>query len=776
MAFTEEARLLGAEALSRASGKAEALVPFALRLLGRLYNDTEIQTTFSQEFNPMELLENAERLTFSVRVRGEVYTVEELLGMIFEMARKMSDTFGHTQIRDCVVTVPPSFTRAQRILLMQTAQAAGLNVVALLHENAAAALYYGIDRLDNETAHHALFYNFGASKVQVSVVKYTASERQVSGAGNKTVEHIEVLSHACNDQLGGRTLDALLASHIADEFERLHKVSPRGSKKTMLRVMNHANKVKKVLSANKVAFVHDDSLYQGKAISYGVQREVLEAMIAGKAEDLLRPVEEALQLANITIENIDSFEIIGGVARIPKVQEILKTYNGNRDLGLHLNGDEAMAHGAALYAANYSHDLYVKPMWLSDVVSYSVKAEFWSPDDPTFTKNGTVFKAGTRVNSKKQLTFSSDKRIVCRLVANYSGKESLLDEYGVTDIPEVAANFSQTPLNVFTFALDPSGLPFLWVVHSEVEVSTDQEPLPASEDNSTETLNETENSLLTGKRKEKLKLKFGHHSLELPAVLNKTDIEAISIKLVDFTKKEKERQKLAEAKSELEGYIYYLREKLDEDTFRTVTTEAERGELESLLQVEGSWLDSPDFHTASSEDLLKRKSAIRSTVFDALDREEEMSKRPSAVEDMKKKLDKLNETAVAHNLTMPWVPATMIEEVFTAVKEAQEWLEGKLQEQTTKQPWESPAFRSAELPWKLDSIKTLLDAIKRIPKPKPPVTSTQKKEKKPEAKPSTPEEESAKAPEETNVPEPEKQPEVEEEPEEPLELPAHSDL
>lgn len=782
LAFTEETRLLGAEALSRASGKAEALVPFALRLLGRLYNDTDTQTAFSQEFNPMELLETPERLTFSVRVRGEVYTVEEILSMIFEMARKMSETFGRTQIRDCVVTVPPSFTRAQRILLMQTAQAAGLNVVSLMHENAAAALYYGIDRQDNETAHHALFYNMGASKVQVSVVKYTASERPVSGTSNKTIEHIEVLSHTCNDQLGGRTFDALLASHIADEFERLHKVNPRSSKKTMLRVMNHANKVKKVLSANKVAFVHDDSLYQGKAISYGVQREVLEALVSSKAQDLLQPAEEALRLANLTIENIDSFEILGGVTRIPKVQELLKTYNGNRDLGMHLNGDEAMAHGAALYAANYSHDLYVKPMWLSDIIPYTVRAEFWSPDDSAFAKNGTVFKVGTRVNSKKQLTFSFDKRAVCRLVAQYPNHESILDEYGVMDIPEVVANYSQTPLNVFTFALDPNGLPFLWMVHSELEVSADQEPLPDSEDNSTEALNETveaQNSLLTGKRKEKLKLKFGHYTFELPVVLNKTEIENIATKLVDFTKQEKERQKLAEAKSELEGYIYYLREKLDEENYRMVTTEAERAELESLLQVESSWLESPDFHTASSEDLLKRKSAIRSTVFDALDREEEMSKRPAAVEDMKKKLEKLNETTVLYNLTMSWVPASMIEGVFRAIKEAQEWLETKLQEQQTKQLWESPTYRTAELPSKVDSIKLLLDGIKRLPKPKLPVNFTQKKEKKAEAKPEEgasneepPKDQSASTPETEKQPETETQPE----PDEHMELPAHSDL
>lgn len=94
---------------------------------------------------------------------------------------------------------------------------------------------------------------------------------------------------------------------------------------------------------------------------------------------------------------------------------------------------------------------------------------------------------------------------------------------------------------------------------------------------------------------------------------------------------------------------------------------------------------------------------------------------------MEKKLDKLTETATSLNLTMPWVPPVMLEEVFTSLKEVREWLLTKLQEQQTRQPWESPAFRVAELPWQLESVKILLDAVKRVPKPKSP----HKKGKKP---------------------------------------------
>jgi hypothetical protein len=142
-----------------------------------------------------------------------------------------------------------------------------------------------------------------------------------------------------------------------------------------------------------------------------------------------------------------------------------------------------------------------------------------------------------------------------------------------------------------------------------------------------------------------------------------------------------------------------------------------------------------------------------------------MGKRPAAIEDMEKRLDKFTETAISLNLTMPRVPPAMLEEVFTSLKEAREWLLTKLQEQQTRQLWESPAFRTAELPWKLESVKILLDVVKQVPKPK----STHKKGKKPK-----PETQSAKSPEdqgkENYVPEPV------EEPEEPLELPTYVDL
>ena len=697
-------------------------MPFALRLLGRMFNDTTTQERMKKEFNPMEVVETPGKLTFSVKVRGEVYTTEELLSMIFEMVKKMSDAYGHTNVRDCVVTIPPSFTRSQRILLMQVAQSAGLNVLGFLHENSAAALYYGIDRTDNETAHLALFYNLGATRVQVSVVRYTANELNVTGVGNKTVEHIEVLSHAWDDNLGGSVFDGLLAEHIAAAFEKQHGVGIRDSKKTMLRVMNHANKAKKVLSANKVAHVFDDSLHQGLGIALAIQRETLDALVAAQAEALLKPIDDALATANVTLEAIDTLELIGGVSRIPKVQELLKAKFFNRDLGMHLNGDEAMAHGAALYAANFSHEVYVKPMWMSEIIPYTIRANFWSPDDPDLHKNATVFKLGTRVNSRKQLTLTYGGQLVCTLLSQYRDHEAVLDEYDISELEEVATNFSQVPLNAFTFGLDPMGLAFLGAVHSEIIVPAEELPPP------TQIFDTPEEEL--DSRKRLAQVKFRPYTIERPHVLSKPEIERIAKKLVEFSGKEKDRQKLSEAKSELEGFIYYMTEKLDEDTYRSVTTESERSQFESLLRSERTWLEGPDFPSADSETLLDRKDALNATVIQSLNREDELKKRETAVEDAKNRLLKLSETAQDYSQTMEWVPEGLREAGSRAVKEAKEWLDGLVEAQKGKPLWEEPVFKVAELDKKLEEVKRTIDLVRTFPRPKSAVRLTQKKEPK----------------------------------------------
>lgn len=699
VAFTEEDRLLGAEALSRAGNKADSVLPFALRLLGHLYNETEVHTRLQQEHNPMQLEETPNRHTFSMRVRDTNHTVEEVLGMVLEHVRNMAATFASTNaIKDCVITVDPMYTRAQRILLMQVAQAAGLSVQALVHENAAAALYYGIDRLDNTSAHLALFYNLGASKLQVSVVRYSAVEVNYTNL-NKTIEHIEVLSHVCSQKVSGSLFDAQLTDLLAAEFLKQHSVDLTSNKKAMLRLTRLANQAKRQLSANKITTVADESLQPGLSFSYSLSRETLDSLVLALSTALLQPIEDALKLAEVSMADIHSFELLGGVTRIPKVQELLLTKVPV--LGQHLNGDEAMAHGAAFYGANITREVYVKPMWFSDILGYAVEADFFSPDDESFAERILLFDSKSQLNAVKEFGFRYDKRVVCRLTAKYPTGDKVLDLYDVSEIAKIASNFSQVPYNLFSFAVNPVGLTFLMGAYSEMEFS--RSDLKEAGIKLDDYPGEDPQSLI---KKFRAKLPFHPFPAEQPRPLLKQQMEQISKILREYSDKDEEKQKLQQAKNELEGFVAQLKEKLDENAFKSVTTTEEKADLQENLTKETQWLDSADFLQASISTLKSHYSALHSSIKAALKRESELRIRDSYVETTRQQLAQF---------TAQCESSPDSDVALTNIQAAQSWLDEMTTKQQGRELWLDPVFTTDDIKGLMTLVKNAVEQLSKPP-------------------------------------------------------------
>ena len=193
-------------------------------------------------------------------VNGETFTPEELVAMVLTHAKDITAAFGVNEgsIKDCVLTVPSFFTQHERRALLDAAVLADLNVLSLIDENTAAGLHFGIDRIDEEPK-NVLFYNMGASSLQVSIMKYHSYDHKATSYGKaKKVGSFQVLSKAWDATLGGSAFDARLVDHMADEFNEIwnkkrgtegkdiRTVSPRA----MAKLRIQANKVKQVLSAN----------------------------------------------------------------------------------------------------------------------------------------------------------------------------------------------------------------------------------------------------------------------------------------------------------------------------------------------------------------------------------------------------------------------------------------------------------------------------------------------------------------------------------------------
>ncbi len=537
--FDAGTRFYGADASSLLARKPHLTPTQMSVLLGREVDHPSVAVLKERhyQFDPSY---NETRSGACLTVDGQEFTPEELVAMVLTHAKDITAAYGVTApLKDCVLTVPAFYTQHERRALLDAAELADLNVLALINENTAAALHFGIDRID-ETPVNYLFYNMGANSLQVSVVRYLSYPHKVSKYDKpKNVGAFEVLSSAWDATLGGASFDARLVDFMADEFNAVWNKA-RGSSdkdvrnfpKSMAKLMIQANKVKEVLSANSEIPVFIDALQDDINYQTLISRAKFEEM----CHDLLvragKPIEQALKLANITLEELDAVELIGGAMRVPKVQEAISHVLGNgkkMDLGMHLNSDESMALGAAFHGANVSTSFKVRHVGMADVNTFPIAVDMTDLDvgkeekksggglfgigkkksedakksnDDAWAKHATIFKLGSKLGVKKTIAFSYDKDVHVEI--NYEESDTLpigtslsIEQYDVSGIAdfakEVATKELGTPKVSLQFELDSSGLTRLVkaeavveetvMVDEEIEVDDDEDE--ESADNST---------------------------------------------------------------------------------------------------------------------------------------------------------------------------------------------------------------------------------------------------------------------------------------------------
>ena len=184
----------------------------------------------------------------------------------------------------------------------------------------------------------------------------------------KSSPYIEILAEASVPDLGGADLDIVMVNILADKFnalpERAGKPDVRENVRAVRRLFKDSTKIKEILSANKVASVKIPELLDYVTLQFNLAREDFEAAAEHVFSRVTKPIDEALAKAGLTIEEIDQVELLGGGIRVPKVAEILEQ-KVNKDLSVHLNGDEAMCFGSAFIASNSSSTFKVKQVFLT---------------------------------------------------------------------------------------------------------------------------------------------------------------------------------------------------------------------------------------------------------------------------------------------------------------------------------------------------------------------------------------------------------------------------
>jgi hypoxia up-regulated 1 len=707
--------------------------------------------------------------------------------------------------RDVVLTVPSFATQSERRALLDAAVLADLNVLALVEENTAAAVHYAMDKtFENDQVY--LFYNMGASALQVSLVRfYTFDAPQKYGPPKKT-PGLEVLAKAWDETLGGDAFDNVLVEHFADQFNHVwqkqknHKKDIREVPRAMTKFRLQAHKAKHVLSANNEIPVHVESVQDDIPLSTHVTRDLLEKLSEPLLKRVTKPIEDCLATAGMTWENVTAIELIGGGMRVPRIQqEISSMLASSMELGLHMNSDESMALGAAFVGANISTAFRVRQVGMTDLCPWEIAVSLEDDaaaataakgksksEEEAWSKQATLFKSWSKMGIKKTIAFTHDRDVQCSLSYAASdklpeGTELPLEHYSVTGVADFASEMAKKGLGKpkvsLQFEMSQSGVASLVKAEAAVEETyMVEEDMPV---NATEATNGTEaatdkndtaesgeNSTAGAEADKTVKIqKVSDLTCRLCLLRNKSFIyltqmfgvrtpglafvpqekkrlhkrslsvqnyytsrvqphsaslfQASRDKLLEMAKKDKERMMLEEAKNKVEAYMYFIRNKLDDDeeALKKVSTEEEREKARQLADAASDWLDDEGYN-ADLPTMIAKYEEISGPFEKILFRHKESTARPEAIKQLQQKLDEVEALIGKWVTTKPQVTEEERNEVIEKVEEVRKWINQKEDEQAKKGSNDDPVYTSAEVPGQIKRVEALVLRLSRKPKPK----------------------------------------------------------
>jgi molecular chaperone DnaK len=439
VAFSDDGeRLVGQPAKRQAVTNPERTIFAVKRLIGRRYDDPTVEK--DKKLVPYKISKAGNGDAW-VEVDGKTYSPSQISAFILQKMKETAEAHLGQKVDQAVITVPAYFNDAQRQATKDAGKIAGLEVLRIINEPTAAALAYGLDKAKAGTI---AVYDLGGGTFDVSILEIGDGVFEVKSTNGDTF-------------LGGEDFDMRLVSYLADEFQKEQGINLRNDKLALQRLKEAAEKAKIELSSTtqteiNLPFITADQSGP-KHLTMKLTRAKFEALVEDLIQKTVEPCRKALKDAGLTAGEIGEVVLVGGMSRMPKVQEVVKQLFG-KEPHKGVNPDEVVAIGAAIQAGVLQGD--VKDVLLLDVTPLSLGIETLGG---VFTR---IIDRNTTIPTKKSQVFSTaednQNAVTIRVFQGereMAADNKVLGQFDLMGIPPSPRGMPQIEV---TFDIDANGI------------------------------------------------------------------------------------------------------------------------------------------------------------------------------------------------------------------------------------------------------------------------------------------------------------------------------